>query len=157
MVGDVTNHDCASPDDASRTGGNSVNDRRTRADEGAVADPDAAAYGYPRIQVIPTRVCQGASIGFGTVILRGVTIGAGPDRGAVVAQDVAPRQVVAGVPARLLRCLPESRGDTCMRVPHAHDTISVLIETTYDYYWRKNRARNMIGKHFAMLEQLGSR
>jgi acetyltransferase-like isoleucine patch superfamily enzyme len=66
--------------------------------------------------VIPTRVCSGASIGSGAVILCGVTIGAGAlvGAGAVVTADVAPRQVVAGVPARLLRFLesePEAQRD----------------------------------------------
>jgi UDP-2-acetamido-3-amino-2,3-dideoxy-glucuronate N-acetyltransferase len=56
-------------------------------------------------QVIPTRVCKGASIGSGALIMCGVTIGAGAlvGAGAVVTHDVAPRQTVAGVPARLLR------------------------------------------------------
>ena len=58
-------------------------------------------------QVIPTRVGRGASIGSGAVILCGVTIGEGAlvGAGAVVTADVAPRQVVAGVPARMLRFL----------------------------------------------------
>ncbi len=58
-------------------------------------------------QVIPTRVCCGASIGSGAVILGGVTIGAKAliGAGAVVTRDVAPGAVVAGVPARLLRPL----------------------------------------------------
>jgi acetyltransferase-like isoleucine patch superfamily enzyme len=56
-------------------------------------------------KVVPTRVCRGASIGSGAVILCGVTIGekAMIGAGAVVTRDVAPGAVVAGVPARLLR------------------------------------------------------
>jgi acetyltransferase-like isoleucine patch superfamily enzyme len=55
-------------------------------------------------KVIPTRVCRGASIGSGAVILSGVTIGerALIGAGAVVTRDVAPGTTVAGVPARLM-------------------------------------------------------
>jgi acetyltransferase-like isoleucine patch superfamily enzyme len=55
--------------------------------------------------VIPTRVCKGASIGSGAIIIAGVTIGEGAlvGAGAVVTKDVAPGVIVAGVPARLLR------------------------------------------------------
>ena len=58
-------------------------------------------------QVIPIRVGRGASIGSGAVVLCGVTIGEGAiiGAGAVVTHDVAPHQVVAGNPARLLRTL----------------------------------------------------
>jgi UDP-2-acetamido-3-amino-2,3-dideoxy-glucuronate N-acetyltransferase len=56
-------------------------------------------------QVVPTRVCRGASIGSGAVVLCGITIGEGAlvGAGAVVTRNVSPREVVAGVPARLLR------------------------------------------------------
>jgi UDP-2-acetamido-3-amino-2,3-dideoxy-glucuronate N-acetyltransferase len=59
--------------------------------------------------VIPTRVCRGASIGSGAVILPGVTIGEGAivGAGAVVTGDVAPRTIVAGNPARTLRRLQD--------------------------------------------------
>jgi len=55
--------------------------------------------------VIPTRVCKGASIGSGAVILCGVTIGAGAmiGAGAVVTHHVAPGAVAVGVPARQRR------------------------------------------------------
>jgi acetyltransferase-like isoleucine patch superfamily enzyme len=70
-----------------------------------------SAQGAPQTesdwQVVPTRVCRGASIGSGAVILCGVTIGAGAliGAGAVVTRNVAPNEVVAGVPARTLRIL----------------------------------------------------
>ena len=59
--------------------------------------------------MIPILVERRATIGSGAVILGGVTIGAGAivGAGAVVTKSVAPRTVVAGNPARLLRTLGE--------------------------------------------------
>jgi UDP-2-acetamido-3-amino-2,3-dideoxy-glucuronate N-acetyltransferase len=62
---------------------------------------------YPRSKVHPTsypstRVCKGASIGGGAVILPGLTIGerALIGAGAVVTKDVAPGATVIGNPAK---------------------------------------------------------
>ncbi len=51
-----------------------------------------------------TLVCTGATLGSGALIMGGVKIGAGATvgAGAVVLHDVAPGEIVAGVPARVL-------------------------------------------------------
>ncbi len=56
-------------------------------------------------ECIPTVVKRGASIGSGSTILAGVTIGedAIVGAGSVVTHDVPPHMVVAGNPARVLR------------------------------------------------------
>jgi UDP-2-acetamido-3-amino-2,3-dideoxy-glucuronate N-acetyltransferase len=54
--------------------------------------------------IVRTRICKGASIGTGAVIMGGVTVGAGAliGAGAVVTQDVPSNSTFAGVPARLI-------------------------------------------------------
>lgn len=75
-----------------------INDRRPRATAGSGELQTEADW-----SVVPTRVCRGASIGSGAVVLCGVTIGAGAlvGAGAVVTHDVPSGATVAGIPARL--------------------------------------------------------
>ncbi len=67
--------------------------------------PDGTLQTDADWQVVPTRVGRGASIGSGAIVMCGVAIGPGAmiGAGAVVTRDVHAREVVAGVPARVLR------------------------------------------------------
>jgi len=77
-----------------------VNDKYPRAtsDEGDLQGPEDWT-------LLETVVERGASLGSGAIVLGGVRIGAGAivGAGAVVTRDVAPGEVVAGVPARATR------------------------------------------------------
>jgi UDP-2-acetamido-3-amino-2,3-dideoxy-glucuronate N-acetyltransferase len=79
-----------------------VNDKLPRATDGLGRLQTEADW-----ELLETAVERGASLGSGSVILGGVTIGerAIVGAGAVVSRDVGPGEVVAGVPARLLRRL----------------------------------------------------
>ena len=76
-----------------------INDREPRATSDGTLQTEADWA------VVPTRICRGASIGSGAVIMCGVTVGerALVGAGAVVTRDVPPDTVVAGVPARVMR------------------------------------------------------
>ena len=61
---------------------------------------------------VPTLLKKGASIGSGSTILAGITIGENAlvGAGSVVTHDVPPNTIVAGNPARVLRKTPERSG-----------------------------------------------
>ena len=61
------------------------------------------------IQALPIRVCRGAWIGAGAIILPGVTIGeaAVVGAGSVVTKDVPARMVVVGNPARVIKSVDD--------------------------------------------------
>jgi acetyltransferase-like isoleucine patch superfamily enzyme len=74
-----------------------INDKFPRA-----TTNDSKLQGPADWKVEPTRICRRASIGSNATILCGLTIGEGATigAGAVVTQDVPPKAIVAGVPAR---------------------------------------------------------
>lgn len=63
-------------------------------------------------EVVPTVVKRGASIGTGSTILCGITIGEGAlvGAGSVVLRDVPPHTVVVGNPARVLKPTHQNQG-----------------------------------------------
>lgn len=73
-------------------------------------DNDMGLYGYDAGRVVGPRIQDGARIGVGAVILPRVAVGeqAVVAAGAVVTRDVAPWNVVAGVPAKVLKDVRES-------------------------------------------------
>jgi len=70
-------------------------------------DPELPIRDQPLDRIAPVRICRGAWLGQNVVVLPGVTIGEGAVVGAnsVVRDDVPPRAVVAGAPARVIRQL----------------------------------------------------
>lgn len=76
-----------------------TNDRVPRA-----INPDGTRKGAEDWDPLPVRVCEGAAIGAGSVLLPGVTIGAWAliGAGSVVTADVPAHGLVVGNPARLI-------------------------------------------------------
>lgn len=74
-------------------------------------NPDGSPQTEADWAVIPITVKKGASIGSNATILAGVTIGERSivGAGSVVTRDVAADTVVAGVPAKILRSVPDKK------------------------------------------------
>ncbi len=76
-----------------------TNDREPRA-----IFPDGKLRGVHDFVVTPTRICEGAAIGAGAILVCGITVGrfAMVAAGAVVTRDVPAYGLVRGNPARLV-------------------------------------------------------
>ena len=77
-----------------------INDRLPRATSPAGKLQTAADW-----EVVPTRICRGASIGSNATILCGLTIGGGAiiGAGSVVVDDIPAGVIAAGNPARIIK------------------------------------------------------
>jgi acetyltransferase-like isoleucine patch superfamily enzyme len=77
-----------------------INDRLPRATSPAGKLQTAADW-----EVVPTRICRGASIGSNATILCGLTIGEGAiiGAGSVVVDDIPAGVIAAGNPARIIK------------------------------------------------------
>jgi acetyltransferase-like isoleucine patch superfamily enzyme len=82
-----------------------INDKRPRSTNASGSLQDESDW-----KVIPTVVKRGASVGTGSTILCGITIGefAIVGAGSVVTRDVPPNTIVAGNPARFLKIVEEA-------------------------------------------------
>jgi acetyltransferase-like isoleucine patch superfamily enzyme len=77
------------------------------------ADPGQPVAAQGMTLPEPVRIGRGAFLGVGSAVLPGVTVGENAyiGAGAVVTTDVAPRTLVVGNPARVIRYWDESRGE----------------------------------------------
>lgn len=98
----VTDTDAHSLDPAIRH--NDAYDWKCGADSGRIG----TYKDWSNVRSVPVTIEDGAWVGFGAAILKGVTIGQGAIVGAhsVVTRDVAPFTIVGGNPARFIRLAP---------------------------------------------------
>jgi len=96
---------------------------------------------WSNVESKPVRIEDGAWIGFGAAILKGVTIGRGAIVGAhsVVTRDVAPCTIVGGNPARFIRLVPK-QGWTWEEIVHAFQGDPSLRDTLRASYLHKDFA-----------------
>jgi len=82
-------------------------------------EPDLSARESPRLKIAPVEIGDGAFLGEGCVILKGVRVGkrAVVAANAVVTRDVPDFTVVAGVPAGVVKPVSPTMGNNAQRLP----------------------------------------
>jgi len=80
-------------------------DFRNRKDD--VLDWANGNKNWEHVKISPVKICDKVWIGFGVIILKGVTVGEGAviAAGSVVTHDVEPWTVVAGNPAKFIKLI----------------------------------------------------
>jgi len=70
-----------------------------------IMDRDYHKFNSPTEEIKPVRICDNVWIGCNSIILKGITVGEGAviAAGSIVTKDVAPRTLVGGNPARVLK------------------------------------------------------
>lgn len=81
-------------------------------------EPDLSARESPRLRVAPVEIGDGAFLGEGCMILKGVRVGkrAVVAAHAVVTHDVPDFTVVAGIPARVIKAVFQMPGDPTTKI-----------------------------------------
>lgn len=69
---------------------------------------------WEHIPIVPVRIADKSWLGFGVIVLPGVTIGEGAvvGAGSVVTRDIPPYSIAARNPVRIIRDLPKTDQDT---------------------------------------------
>ncbi len=88
----------------------SIGDNALIGDETVILDNDYHGVANTAAKAAPVRIESDVWLGTRVIVLRGVTIGRGSvvGAGAVVTRSIPPFVFAAGVPARVVRSLPET-------------------------------------------------
>ena len=88
-----------------------IGDNALLGDETVILDSDFHGVAGAQTKSAPVRIERDVWLGTRVIVLRGVTIGEGSvvGAGSVVTRSLPPRSFAAGVPARVIRSLSESK------------------------------------------------
>jgi acetyltransferase-like isoleucine patch superfamily enzyme len=87
-----------------------IGDNALIGDEAVILDSDYHAVPGALAKAAPVSIERDVWLGTRVIVLRGVTIGEGSviGAGSVVTRSLPPRSLAVGVPARVIRSLPEN-------------------------------------------------
>lgn len=86
-----------------------IGDNTLIGDESVILDTDYHGVANSETKAAPVRIESDVWLGTRVIVLRGVTIGRGSvvGAGAVVTRSIPPRSFAAGVPAQVIKSLPQ--------------------------------------------------